>query len=549
MKKLATALTLCMFSLVGLAQNKALTDTFLVVKAYQPTLVDAKKIQFEPGIDDTVKIEHDLKYTFVPTHVEVQAEVDPIKAARIKSEPLVRLYNSYAKLGLGTNYTPWAEFYYHNLRSDEYSYGTHLKYMHFNGISGFDYSKKNDGRFSVYGKRFWKTNTLEADLGYDFSNFSYYGIPESIRKNQKELVKTQNLEQTYNLVRADVKLSSTIRDSFNLRHDAELGFYHLSSKAATSETNVKLGGSLSKIENREFYQLDVFMDLNSASNLRDTSTDVIIALVPSIQTSGEILNVKAGLAINAQMENSAKFTFYPDVELSANLIENILVPYAGINGGVKRNSFRSILQENLYISDSIELKNSNMKYNMYFGLRGTISSRIAFNASFSKRKIDDFMMFVRDTSAVLENRFATVYDKMEQLALKGELSYSAGEKLKFYLVGEYFGYNPGKEIEAWHKPGHKASLSTIYNLHDKILARLDVVYIGEQYAKGFDSQGKIEKIKLDGIVDANISLEYRYTKKVSAFLEFNNILGSSYEKWQDYQMQGFNLMGGFTYGF
>lgn len=549
MKKLSVLLPMLFLSMMAFSQNKALTDTFLVVKAYEPTLIDAKKILFEPTIEDTVKIEHDLRYKFIPINVEVQAELEPIGAARIKSEPLVKLYNGYAKLGLGTNFTPWAELYYHNLRSDEYSLGTHLKYMHFNGMHDIEHTDKNDGRFSIYGKRFWKTNTLEADLGFDFTNFSYYGIPEVIRENQEELVNPQDLEQAYNIVHADVKLGSTIRDSFNLRHNFGLGFHNLSSQKSTSELGFKLDGNLSKIENKEFYNLDFGFDLNSSSNLADTSSNLIVALVPSIQTGGEILNVKAGLAINAQMENSSKFTFYPEVELSANIVENILVPYAGVNGGVERNSFRKVTQENLYISDSISLQNSNVKYNAYFGVRGTISSRLAFNANFSKRKVENFMMFVRDTTALLRNQFTTVYDEVEEMGLKAELSYSVNSKLMFYLVGEYFGYNPGKEIEVWHKPQQKATLSSVYNLHNKILARLDVVYIGEQFTKGYDDNGVVEKITLDGIVDANISLEYRYTKRVSAFVEFNNILGSSYEKWQDYSLQKFNFMGGFTYGF
>lgn len=546
MKYLSFVLSLLLFPMVGFSQDKALTDTFLVVKAFEPTLIDAKKISFEPSIDDTIKIEHDLSYRFVPTHVEVDAELEPIDAARIKSEPLIKLYRGYAKLGLGTNFTPWTELYYHNLRSDEYSIGTHLKYTHFNGINDIEHSDRSDGQFSIYGKRFWKTNTLEADLGYDFSGFSFYGIPDEI---QEGLIESQDLEQTYNILNANFALGSTIRDSFNLRHDFELGFHQLSSEFATSELGFQLNGKLSKIENREFYNLDVGLDLNSAENLYDSSSNVIVSLVPSIQTSGKILNVRAGLSINAQMENSTKFTFYPDVELSANLIENILVPYAGINGGVRRNSFRSIIDQNRYISDSIPLMNSNVKYNAYFGIRGTISSKIAFNANFTKRKVDNFMMFVRDTTAVLRNKFTTIYDDVEELGVKAELSYNLNEKLKIYLVGEYFGYNPGGEIEVWHKPLQKATLTAIYNLRNKILARVDVIYIGDQLAKGYDENGLVQKINLGGIVDANLSLEYRYTKRVSAFVEFNNILGSSYEKWQDYRLQKFNFMGGFTYGF
>ena len=311
---------------------------------------------------------------------------------------------------------------------------------------------------------------------------------------------------------------------------------------------------MNKIENTELYSLDVGFDYNSAQNLMDTSSSFIASVVPSIQTSGQMFSVKGGMAIFAQGSSTANFTFYPEIEVTANVLDDILVPYAGVNGGIVRNSYRSITYENNFVSDSILLDNSNIKYNAYFGIRGTFSSRIAFNANFSQRKIDNFLMFVKDTTDVYLNKFTTLYDDVEEMKIKAELSYSVNNKLRMYLIGEYFGYNADKETEVWHKPEQRFTLSSVYTLREKIIARVDLIYIGDQFAKGYtntfvDGARTVDKINLGGVFDANVSLEYRYTKKVSAFLNFNNIAGSSYEKWQDYRMQKFNFMGGFTYAF
>ena len=82
--------------------------------------------------------------------------------------------------------------------------------------------------------------------------------------------------------------------------------------------------------------------------------------------------------------------------------------------------------------------------------------------------------------------------------------------------------------------------------------------LGAQYAKRLDVRtSQMPNIpvivetaeRLDGIVDLNLGLEYRYTKKVSAFINFNNIASTRYERWQDYPTQRFNVLGGLKVAF
>ena len=55
--------------------------------------------------------------------------------------------------------------------------------------------------------------------------------------------------------------------------------------------------------------------------------------------------------------------------------------------------------------------------------------------------------------------------------------------------------------------------------------------------------------ELDGVFDINLNFEYRYTKKLSAFIQLNNITSSPYKKWDDYPTQRFGVLGGLTYSF
>ena len=56
-------------------------------------------------------------------------------------------------------------------------------------------------------------------------------------------------------------------------------------------------------------------------------------------------------------------------------------------------------------------------------------------------------------------------------------------------------------------------------------------------------------INLNGYLDANLNIEYRYNKRLSGWLRFNNMLATRYAFWALYPVQRFNAMMGATYSF
>ncbi|MBW1899638.1 MAG: hypothetical protein JRI61_11340, partial [Deltaproteobacteria bacterium] len=97
----------------------------------------------------------------------------------------------------------------------------------------------------------------------------------------------------------------------------------------------------------------------------------------------------------------------------------------------------------------------------------------------------------------------------------------------------------------WHKPTVNISLNSLYSLKNKILFYAGLHYVGKRYVQGHPA-GEIP-VSLDGSVDLNLGLEYRYTKILSGFVRLNNILGSRNDMYYRYPRVGFNLMAGFTY--
>jgi outer membrane receptor protein involved in Fe transport len=94
-----------------------------------------------------------------------------------------------------------------------------------------------------------------------------------------------------------------------------------------------------------------------------------------------------------------------------------------------------------------------------------------------------------------------------------------------------------------------------YNLYDKFLLNVDVNLEGWRRAQVFTAgkntiaeNGQFGQ-KLGFLADANIGLEYRYNKRISMFLNFNNVAAQRYKRWYNYPVQGFQVMLGATFRF
>ena len=85
------------------------------------------------------------------------------------------------------------------------------------------------------------------------------------------------------------------------------------------------------------------------------------------------------------------------------------------------------------------------------------------------------------------------------------------------------------------------------NLRNKIVVNADVFALGDRYAFNYKSPGSPYKLKK--IIDANLGLEYRYSKILSVFLNINNITATKNYYWNFYPTQGVNAVGGLTYSF
>lgn len=541
--KLFLTFILCICALYLNAQNKKELDEgdeIVVIKPYEPVLSDAYKITENPKTDTvTVKLP-ELSYSVSPVRYPTNFELSPIKAVKIKDENLTKLYKNYAKLGFGNYTTPYGELYTNSLRSKEYSLGAHLKHISSNGrINGYAPAGYSDNIVSVYGKKFLPNYVISSDLNYTRNAIHFYGFKDTADASEKAL------RQHYNYYNASLELASRYLDKTKLQHNLKLNYYLLKDRFTSRENDFSMEFNGAKPIDKYTAGLKLSEEFIGTNNGTSGFNRNIFNLQPTLSTQQDEWQLTAGFKTTIETEPTQNiFHFYPHADFKYRIFEDIINFYATFTGGVEKNNLRSLSIENPFITSLSNYKNTNNKIDFTGGLKGSLSKNTSFVIGAGYKEFNNLALFVNDTLAF--NTFNVIYDKGNSLNVHGELNFQKSEKIRLLLKGDYFRYSMENELKAWNKPELQISLSGQYNIQNKIIAKADIFVYGNRYSKLYNPE---RAYKLNPFVDANLSLEYRYSKILGAFLNFNNLGAVKYYQWYNYPVQRFNVLAGISYSF
>lgn len=551
------------YAAAAFAQNNLDELNYQAQSEFQPTIKDAFKFSDIPEIKDSVKRIDNIKYSITDIPMTPKYSVQPIRAANLQNEPLQRLYRSLLKVGFAPLYAmPYGEFWLGSIRSREINYGLHLKHLSSSStLKDVGYSGFSDNEASIYGKKYLKKHTLSGDFNYARNAVHYYGydaISDTLTKDQTK--------QRYQIFEPKLRLQSHYTDSSHINHDLKLSFYNLQNLNKENESNIKFDGTGSMFINKEKLNVNLLTDYYNAKQANDTVNDLIVSLNPSFEAQGK--KWRADIGLTATLDNFSKvsrFYFYPQLNLQYDVYESMLIPYAGANGGLIKNSFRSLSTENPFVDTTLNYRNTNNTYNIFGGLRGNISSRMSYDVRVSYGQYKDMHFFVTDyfyknsldfiDTNGIHNRFGVLYNDASLLKVSGELKYQLREKFNLIAKGNYYmyqvfdpeiAYPSGYTVRAYQKPDFDLTLSGIYNLQSKFIVRADLFVMGKQWALTKDTV-TVKPTQLKSWIDVNLEGEYRYSKMLSFFVRFNNIAAQRYYRWNRYPNQRFNFMVGLTF--
>ncbi len=566
--KISLATLICFFSLAvsttAFAQIKPYNEEITVVAPYNPIIPDAFKITSNPVIGDSIVSVPVMNYNIMPQLADVKPVIEPLPAVKLVAEPVSKLYRNYIRGGVGNNSGAYGELFMNSLRSRQYLTSVHLKHQSFAGeLKDYGPTTNSRNEADATVAKYFDEHTLSAKLFYYRDGLRLYGFkPADFSDTTFD---KDNLKQRYYTAGASATFGSSYKDLDELNHTFGLSYYHMAGLYENIENNVNFTTTFDKrydllnLGTEQVLGVTAgYNFLNQKDSLNNTRSGILL-INPFIKAEANEYSFMAGIKLSIATGTTSKVRIYPVAEARLQLIPNALKLYAGFTGSMERTSLQSITEQNLYISSVVPWNYEYERFKIYGGFESNISRSFNFNGSISSSSYQNYPFFVTDTSAFLLNSFTLLYDNISTVKLKGELEFVKTAHLNLALKGTYTHYKKGKQQYAWYKPAYELEFSGRYDIQNKIVVTAKAVFNGQVWASVpsadplYDGIGKAPYIftpeKLKGWADLNLGAEYRFTKALSFWVNFNNLANQKYYRYYNYRSYGINIMGGVSYSF
>jgi hypothetical protein len=553
------------------------TEVVNVVKPYTPTISDAFKVKETPTLnDEETNKKEEIKYSIFSFPVASTFAPAKGKAAGVDKEAQERIFKNYATVGLGNYLTAFAELYITENVSDTDYFGGMLKHLSSQGgIKDLQLSDKfrNTSIDFTYGSK-------QADYGWvanagfqNRSNF-WYGLPSDFAtletpENKAILVDKIDNPQAYNnlYLGGRMNFNKSIFNDVSVKYNrffdgfksAENRFivkpsFEFDAGGTTIKTNAivdYLGGSFAN-------------DFSNTTAIKYGFTNLGVSPTIAMQKRDWSFNLGASFFYSMDIENKKNKLFvYPNINASLSLVGDLMIFYAGAEGGLVQNSYKDFATENPFVSPTLLVAPTDKQYDIFGGLKGKLSNAVSYNVRGSLVSEKNKALFVsnlNDQSAIKKedyqhgNSFTTVYEDLKTLSFFGELKAEFTKNLSFGINGTFSSFTKSLQEEAWNLPAIQLGGTIDVNITPKWYAGANVFFTGDRKDQitRFNTttlSNVSNTITLKSFFDTNAHLGYKYTDRLSAFLRLNNIGNQGYQRWSNYPVQSFQFMLGANYKF
>ena len=566
--KIAVVLVVFLFQF-SFAQKKEQigTETVNVVKPYTPKISDAFKVKEIPELNEEANAKKEtIKYTIFSFPVASTFTPSKGKAEGVEKEKPTQLFKNYATFGVGNYGTFIGElFVNHDLNNTDYVGGMFRHHSSEGGIKNVALENRffDTSLDLMYGSN-QKDVSYNVDLGYQNQIYNWYGLPANF---DSTLINGINPQQTY----GTISLGGNVTLNESILNKASLKYNHFSDASGSSENRFYAKPTVEFDVMDSAVKTNIIVDYVGGSfknNYLNTNTTRVkygftnFGIVPSfvMQQDDWTLNIGAGLFYSLDNVNSNnKFLVYPKINASYKVVGDLMIFYAGAEGNLEQNSYMNFVNDNPFLSPTLNIAPTDKQYDIFAGLKGKLANNVSYNlrASYVNERnkalfrSNDYNENPGNNDYAYGNSFQVVYDDMKTVSLYGELKADFSKAVSFGINGTFSSYTNDFQQEAWNLPTIKINSNLDFNITEKWFAGANVFYVGERkdFQINTDFAANAAPVTLKSYFDVNANVGYKYSDRLTAFARANNITNNAYQKWLNYPVQGFQLVLGANYKF
>ena len=543
------------------------TDVIQVVKPYTPTISEAFKVKELPSLDDeTTLTKKKVEYNILSFPVASTFTPAKGRAADVSKDEPEKTFDNYATLGAGMYTNVVGEVYLnHAMNRTESVSGYVSHHSSQGGISGLllddDFSNT---KININYANNDKDLAWDVFAGFLHQFYQWYGIPQPLF-DQDDANNLGDVGHDY----FGFHLGGDIAFEETAIETGSLLFRRFGDNIGSGENRFEASTSFNIPLNDQFIHTVVDFDYLGGSFDRSYDdplefkySNFNIGISPTYRLTQDDLVVDLGVSLyylNDSERSDNKFFIYPNITASYRLVSDVLIAYGEIKGGLVQNSYFDFSQSNPFVSPTLNMTPTDRQYDFVIGLKGKLSNTMSYDLKGKYIAERDKPLFINNpvtrSSEVYTygNSFGVIYDDVSTFSVSGEITADVYRNFSLGLKAAYFAYGMDKLEEAWNLPDFNASLFMDYQIDEHWFAGVNLFFVGERkdqfFMPSLITPTSPMTVTLKSYFDANAHVGYHLNDRWSAYLRLNNIANQDYERWQNYPVQGFQMLAGATYKF
>jgi hypothetical protein len=252
------------------------------------------------------------------------------------------------------------------------------------------------------------------------------------------------------------------------------------------------------------------------------------------------------IALHLEMTPSwdqSDFHLLPNFRAEYTTDDKRFTLFASLDGYYDKGSFKRFAGINPWLWEPTTLLNTRV--NEFFGgFKGSLSNHISYLAKAGFSQSRNLPLFLNDS---LDGKnFQVVYEeRLDDFNVHGEISYIEGEDLNITAGLTLNNYKTTSQYKAWGLLPFEFTTSFRWQPMKDLWLKADLLAFEGGY---FRNVNKIVASTTGGF-DINAGVEFRITRQLNLWLQMNNLFNDKYQRWNQYSVYGFNILGGVIFSF
>jgi hypothetical protein len=521
------------------AQDSTKRKTINITSTFKPALKNTAKLNFnaEAPLIDTTR--PDLTYNLPTRFLSLVYQPAGLNPLALPSDTVQTWNNdNYIKAGIGNVDIPYVlaglsfgdrKNSFYNIYAEGYSSKGKLPFQE-NSLLAASISGTIKAR-----------NNLEWDgaLGFRADNYYLYGFQPDTLKFAKS-----QLQQQFFTFDGRIGLRNTVPTAYGLTYhpSIKIAAFGENSSPRASEADMVLNIPVEKTINEHFA-----IDLGFTADITNYSFGSVSINNNLFLVSPAVIYHTDNLALHIEMTPSwdqNDFHLLPNFTADYTTDDKKFTLFASLDGYYDKGSFKRFAGINPWLWQPTSLLNTRV--NEFFGgFKGSLSQHISYLAKAGFSQSHNMPLFLNDS---LDGKnFQVVYEeKLNAFSVHGEISYLQGEDFNLTAALTLTNYKTTSQYKAWGMLPLEFTTTMRWQIMKDLWLKADLWAFEGAYWRYLNKSVSSGS----GGFDINAGVEFRIARQLNLWLQMNNLFNDKYQRWNQYSVYGFNILGGviFTFG-